>query len=165
MVSETVPQKMKILILANKLPYPPRDGGSIATLNMLTGLRDAGHEMNCLAMNTSKHPFPVEQIPSELSDTIKFTGIDCNTAIKPLRMLINLLFSREPYISARFNFRAFRQALTSLLREDNFDIIQLEGPYTGHYLDLIRRESRAIVSLRAHNVEHLIWEQKAAHER
>lgn len=156
---------MKILILANKLPYPPRDGGSIATLNMLTGLRDAGHEMTCLAMNTSKHPFPVDQIPSELSDSIRFIGIDCNTAIKPLRLFINLLFSREPYIASRFNLKSFRQALTSLLRADTFDIIQLEGPYTGHYLDVIHRESRAIVPLRAHNVEHLIWEQKAAHER
>ena len=54
---------MKILILTNKLPYPPRDGGSIATLNMITGLRDAGNDITCLALNTSKHPFPVDKIP------------------------------------------------------------------------------------------------------
>ena len=63
---------MKILILANKLPFPPKDGGSIATLQMLLGLRHAGNEVSCLAMNTSKHPFPVEEIPEALRSDIRF---------------------------------------------------------------------------------------------
>lgn len=48
---------MKIALLTNKLPYPPKDGGSIATLNMITGLRDAGHELTCLSLNTVKHRY------------------------------------------------------------------------------------------------------------
>jgi len=155
---------MKILILTNKLPYPPRDGGSIATLNMITGLHDAGNQVTCLALNTNKHPYPVKQIPSELRETIRFLGVDCNSSIKPLRLLSNLLFSREPYIALRFNIKAFRTALASLLQEETFDIVQLEGPYPGLYLDLIRTKSKARISMRAHNVEHLIWERKALHE-
>ncbi len=156
---------MKILILTNKLPYPPRDGGSIATLNMLTGLRDAGNKITCLALNTSKHPFPVDQIPDELSSTIRFIGVDCDSSIRPLRLGSNLLFSSHPYIAERFNNKAFRMALSTLLQQESFDVIQLEGPYPGQYLDVIRKESKAIVSLRAHNVEHLIWKRKALHER
>ncbi len=156
---------MKILILANKLPYPPRDGGSIATLNMITGLHEAGNQITCLALNTNKHPFPVKKIPRELGEAIRFIGVDCNSAIRPLRLLGNLLFSREPYIAQRFNIKAFRTALTKLLQEEAFDIIQMEGPYPGLYLDLIKRKSDARISLRAHNVEHLIWERKALHEK
>ena len=52
-----------------------------------------------------------------------------------------------------------------LLEKETFDIIQLEGPYPGLYLDLIRTKSSATVSLRAHNVEHLLWERKALQER
>jgi len=155
---------MKILILTNKLPYPPRDGGSIATLNMITGLHDAGNQITCLALNTNKHSFPVDKIPPELGDSIRFLGVDCNSSIKPLKLLINLLFSKEPYIALRFNVKTFRTTLASLLQEERFDVIQLEGPYPGLYLDLIRKESDARVSLRAHNVEHLIWERKALHE-
>jgi len=155
---------MKILILTNKLPYPPRDGGSIATLNMITGLHDAGNQITCLALNTSKHPYPVKKIPPELGETIRFLGVDCNSSIRPLRLLSNLLFSREPYIALRFNIKAFRITLTTLLQEEAFDIIQLEGPYPGLYLDLIRKKSDARISLRAHNVEHLIWERKALNE-
>ncbi|MCD4710533.1 MAG: glycosyltransferase family 4 protein [Bacteroidales bacterium] len=164
MVTEILPKKMKILLLTNKLPYPPRDGGSIATLNMMTGLHDAGNEITCLALNTAKHPYPIDQIPCELGETIRFLGVDCDSSIRPLRLWINLLFSKNPYIAERFNIKAFRTALATLLQKESFDIIQLEGPYPGQYLDLIRKESDAKVSLRAHNVEHLIWERKAHYE-
>ena len=156
---------MKILILTNKLPYPPKDGGSIATLNMLTGLRDAGNELSCLSLNTSKHSFPVEKIPDEIGSTIRFMGVDCDSSIKPLHLLYNLLFSSKPYIAERFNIPRFREQLSALLEKEKFDVIQLEGPYLSHYLKDIRRRSSALISLRAHNVEHLIWKKKAAHEK
>ncbi|MEN8202561.1 MAG: glycosyltransferase family 4 protein [Bacteroidota bacterium] len=156
---------MKILILTNKLPYPPKDGGSIATLNMLTGLRDAGNELSCLALNTSKHAFPVQEIPPEIGGTIRFMGVDCDNSIKPVRMILNLVFSREPYIAQRFNIPEYRAQLIALLGKERFDIIQLEGPYLGHYLADIRKMSSATISLRTHNVEHLIWKKKATNEK
>ncbi len=155
---------MRILVLTNKLPYPARDGGSIATLNMLSGLRAAGNDITCLALNTSKHNFSVEKIPEKLSDTIRFIGVDCDSSIRPLRMLYNLLFSGEPYIAERFNVNKYREKLTWLLNNEQFDLIQLEGPYPGHYIDDIRTCSKAPVSLRTHNVEHLIWGKKATNE-
>ena len=156
---------MKILILANKLPYPPRDGGSIATLNMITGLRDSGNELTCMALNTIKHSFPVEMIPPGLSRTIRFSGIVCDTSIRPLRLLLNFLFSRKPYIAERFNVAEFRNRLSQLLSEEQFDVIQMEGPYLGHYTDVIRAGSQALLSYRAHNAEYVIWKRKAENEQ
>ena len=156
---------MKILVLTNKLPYPPRDGGSIATLNMMKGLQLAGNKVTCLAINTLKHNFPVEEIPSELLETIRILKIDCDCSIRPLMMGSNLLFSKKPYIAERFNIRAFRNRLAGLLKTETFDIIQLEGPYPGQYMDVVRRYSNARVVLRAHNVEHRIWERKAIFEK
>lgn len=155
---------MKILILANKLPFPPRDGGSIATLNMLLGLHHAGHQISCLAMNTTKHPYPVEEIPEEFRNSIRFIAVDCNTSIRPIRLIINLLFSKTPYVAERFNIKAFGTALHKHLKEEAYDLIQFEGPYLFHYLDQIRKESQARVSLRAHNAEHLIWKRMALRE-
>lgn len=156
---------MKIAILTNKLPYPPKDGGSIATLNMITGLSDAGHSVTCLSLNTIKHRYPIEKIPACLSEKIKFYGIDCDSSIKPLRMLRNLLFSKAPYIAERFYNPDFTKKLGLLLDEEEFDIVQLEGPYVGHYIDTVRKKSKAKISFRAHNVEHRIWERKAANEK
>ncbi len=156
---------MKILILANKLPFPPRDGGSIATLQMLLGLQQAGNELSCLAMNTTKHAFPVKEIPPDLQSSIRFIGVDCDTSVRPIRLAANLLFSKAPYIAERFNIRAFRKALHVLLQEESFDIIQFEGPYLSCYLDDIRNKSKARIILRAHNIEHLIWHRMALGER
>lgn len=150
---------MKILVLANKLPFPPRDGGSIATLNMLLGLHHAGHQLTCLAMNTSKHPYPLEKIPLELQNKIRFLDVECDTSLRPLRLLINLLFSNAPYIAERFKSKTYSRALTGLLQAESFEIIQFEGPYLFSYLEQIRKESRARISLRAHNAEHLIWQR------
>lgn len=155
---------MKILFLTNKLPYPPKDGGSIATLNMITGLSGAGHEITCLSLNTVKHNFPIEKIPESLSQKISFLGIHCDSSIRPFRMLFNLLFSKVPYIAERFNKPEFREKLSQLLREEKFDIVQLEGPYVGHFQETLIRESAALISFRAHNVEHRIWERKADNE-
>lgn len=156
---------MKILVLTNKLPYPPRDGGSIATLNMMKGLQLAGNKVTCLAINTLKHTYPVEEIPPEILETIRILKVDCDCSIRPLMMGSNLLFSRKPYIAERFNIRVFRNQLTALLKKETFDVIQLEGPYPGQYMDVIRKYSKARVSLRAHNVEHHIWERKAIFEK
>ncbi|MGW8314509.1 MAG: glycosyltransferase family 4 protein [Bacteroidales bacterium] len=155
---------MNILILTNKLPYPPRDGGSIATFNLMTGLRDAGHRITVLSINTRKHPFPVDQIPDSLRDSIRFLAVEADTRIRPLAMLGNLMFSREPYIAGRFHLAGYTHALEQLLAEETYDLIQLEGPYLGHYIPVIRHRSSTPVSLRAHNVEHQIWRKKAEHE-
>ena len=155
---------MKILVLTNKMPYPPRDGGSIATLNMITSLRDAGHQITCLSLNTSKHPFPPGKIPLPLRASIRFLAVEANTDIRPLALAGNLLFSGKPYIATRFRVKAYSRLLEQLLKEESFDIIQMEGPYLGFYLPVIRSRCRTPVSLRAHNVEFLIWERKARQE-
>lgn len=155
---------MNILVLTNKLPYPPRDGGAIATLNMLTGLANAGNQVTSLSINTTKHPFPVEQIPPELNAAIRFVAVDADTSVRPISVLINLLFTRQPYIAVRFQVAGYAALLEQLLKETSFDLVQLEGPYLGHYIKQIRASTRARIILRAHNVEHLIWLRKARNE-
>jgi polysaccharide biosynthesis protein PslH len=46
---------MKILILTNKPPYPPKDGGAIAVFQLAKALAQSGHDISIMAMNTSKH--------------------------------------------------------------------------------------------------------------
>ena len=100
-----------------------------------------------------------------LSEKIRFIGIDCDSSLRPIKMLGNLLFSKVPYIAERFNSPAFAMRLKQLLKEDEFNVVQLEGPYLGHYIDKVRRHSKALISFRAHNVEYRIWERKATNEK
>jgi len=156
---------MDILILSIKNPYPPRDGGAIATLNMAMGLAGAGNNLTLLAMNTLKHYFRADKIPREIREQIRMILVDADTSIKPGALLLNLFFSSEPYIAQRFNQKDFAARLTELLVSERFDVIQLEGPYLASYLPLIRKHSRAKLALRSHNIENEIWQRKSRNER
>ncbi|MDT8392584.1 MAG: glycosyltransferase family 4 protein [Bacteroidales bacterium] len=150
---------MKILQIANKVPYPPKDGGSIATFAMTRGFRALGHEVVVLAMSTTKHPVKQEDIPEEIQNDIRFILVDVDTRLSPIRAIKNLLFSSMPYNAERFITREFSRQLEALLRNEHFDVIQLEGLYLAPYVPLIREHSKAVVSMRAHNIEHEIWQR------
>jgi len=152
---------MNILLLANKLPYPARDGGSLATLNIASGLADCGCAVTILAVNTSKHYFPVEQIPEAITSRIRFRTALADTRIKPVRLIRNLFFSEYPYNAERFVSDRIINALGQLLDEQDFDVVQLEGPYLFYCIPAIREKSKALISLRAHNIEHEIWIRNA----
>jgi glycosyltransferase involved in cell wall biosynthesis len=152
---------MNILLLTNKIPYPPKDGGAIATLNMATGLSDSGHQVNVLAMNTSKHFFSPDQIPEQIRKKITIAAIHIQTRIQWPMLIWNFLFSGKPYNAVRFQSKLFLDRLNDLISKENFDIIQLEGPYLYYCIPLLRQKTSAKISLRAHNLEHEIWERRA----
>ena len=152
---------MKILSLANKVPFPRKDGGAIGILNILEGYADNGHSVTMLAMNTPKHHITENEIPDGLTSKIKFTLVNVDTGIKLLPLLFNWLFSQKAYILERFISSQFRNELIDILQEESFDFVQLEGLYLCHYIPVIRKYSQARVILRAHNVEHEIWERTA----
>ena len=156
---------MNILILSNKLPYPPIDGGAIATLNLAYGLAETGNRITLLAVNTKKHFFPVDRIPAEISSVMNFEAVTVDTSIRPVKLLLNLLFSSRPYIAQRFINKKFSKRLIQLLENDTFDIVQIEGPYMGYYIPIIRKYSSARIALRAHNLEHEIWKRKWMNEK
>ena len=152
---------MRILIIANKVPYPPKDGGSIATLTLARHFSYLGHQVDLLAMNTNKHYFPIDELPKNLSSQIRFIGVDTPAPISPVAALKNLLFSDKAYIAERFYTEGFRLKLEHLLKESNYDIIQLEGSYLGQYMPSIRSGNTAKVAMRAHNLEFEIWQRTA----
>ena len=156
---------MKILIISTKLPYPPKDGGAIATLNMATGMADTGNEVVMLSMNTPKHFFPPDDIPGSLRDKITFHAVPVDTRIHRAKFLANLLFSGLPYNATRFHSDDFLSELKRLLSATRFDIIQMEGPYLDHYLPAIRQYSGARIAFRSHNLEHEIWSGRAKSTR
>jgi len=156
---------MKILILSNKIPFPPKDGGSIATFNLAKGFSDLGNEVTILSLNTSKHFSKIEDIPKEISSKIKFIDSYIDTEIKLTRLLKNLFFAKIPYNAERFISVDFGLQIIKILSDKKFDIIQLEGLYLFPYIQIIRKFSDAKISMRAHNVEHEIWERTLSLEK
>lgn len=153
---------MKILILSTKMPWPARDGGAIATLNIALGFAQKNCHVTLLTMNTGKHYFPESKLPANLRDKISIRSVNVDTEIRPLRLILNFLFSRYPYNAQRFISKSFKTALEKCLAEQDFDIVQLEGPYLSYYIPSIK--GRARIVLRAHNLEHQIWKLMSKQE-
>ncbi len=149
---------MKILQLCKKFPYPLRDGESIAVTYLSKALHSLGCEMSLLAMNTKKHFVDVSQLPPDFSHYKRIESTELDTSIKPLKAFANL-FSRDSYHIARFVSPSFEAKLIEMLQQDDYDIVQMETLYLVPYMETVKKYSRAKVVLRAHNVEHEIWER------
>ncbi len=151
---------MKILMLCNKSPWPKREGGPIAMYAMISGLLQAGHTVKVLAANTNKYHVDPVTLPEDFIEKTQIEYIDIDLSLNVFSALYNFL-TRKSYHVSRFHTKAFTQKLTEVLQAETFDIIQLEMLYMATYLDVIRKYSKAPVILRAHNIEHKIWQRIA----
>ena len=152
---------MKILLLCNKSPWPPLEGGPIAMNAMVTGLLKAGHQVKVLAINSNKYKTDLLSVPEDYSMQTGFETVYIDLSIKPWSALLNLIKGNSYHVE-RFITKQFTNTLTAILKREEFDIIQFETLFTSPYLPLIRRLSMAKVILRSHNIEHLLWERIAA---
>lgn len=152
---------MRILQITNKVPFPPLEGGSIA-MNMISqGLLNEGHSVKILTMNTSKYFVEIDQLPELYKKAVNIEAVFMDTRVKPFDAFINLLFTKKSYHIERFISPEFELKLIEILKRDKFDIVQLEMLFVTPYIDVIRKYSDARIILRAHNVEHFIWNRMA----
>jgi polysaccharide biosynthesis protein PslH len=153
---------MKILLISNKSPWPPKDGGSAATLSIIYGLRSLGASVTLAALNTSKHHVDINDIPADISDGYFLTDID--SGITPLKIISNIAFSQKAYSLTRFESAEFEKRLSSILK-GKYDIIHIEGLAMTYYIPLIRRLTGASIIFRPHNIESVIWSGLASEQK
>jgi glycosyltransferase involved in cell wall biosynthesis len=155
---------MNILQVCNKTPYPPHDGGSLASYSLMRSFSRLGHQVTLITMCTPKHNLSAAERET-LSSLVQLYTVNVNTGVRTGRLLRNLVFSRLPYNAERFLFPAFEKELGRILQSAPFDIVQLEGLYLMPYVETIRRHSAAKVVLRAHNIEQEIWKRISQTEK
>lgn len=149
---------MKVLFLCKKFPYPLKDGESIAVSNLCKELKSLGCDITLLCMNTSKHYVDPRGLPPDYNCFSKIHSVDLDNTVNPWHAVASMV-TGESYHIRRFNSIIFRTKLIQVLKEEDFDIIQLETLYLAPYIDTIRKYSKARIVMRAHNVEHEIWER------
>lgn len=155
---------MKILQIHNKVPYPPKDGGSIAVFNLSKGFAQNGISVKLLCFNTKKHYVNLNEEIKTLPE-ISIETVDINTDLKISGALKNLFFSKLPYNAQRFISEEFSNKLAQTLKNETFDIIQIEGLYMMPYVQTIRKLTKTPIAYRAHNIEHEIWENTLKNEK
>lgn len=147
---------MKILQLTKKFPYPLKDGESIAVTNLSRSLAQLGCEMSLLSMNTTKHFVDTSTLPDSYDHYQNIQTVPLDNRVTAIGAFANL-FSPESYHVSRFHFDQYGKALVKMLKETNYDVIQLETLYLAPYIELIKEHTDAKVVMRSHNVEFEIW--------
>lgn len=152
---------MKILQLCNRIPFPLNDGGNLAVMACTQGFLEANIELSMLAMNTTRHWVNINDLPPVFNELQHFKTIEINNNISTWGALKSIL-KKTSYNIDRFISSEYDDALIQLLKENAFDIIQLEGLFLVPYIATIKKYSKAKVVLRQHNIEFRIWERLAA---
>jgi len=153
--------KNKVLILSNKLPYPSDDGSSIAMARLLEALAMKELDLHYYAINTDKHFKNVEESVVHQSN-VTFEAFAWNTSPKPGTAFGNLATSL-PYHVSRFYIPTLLKCLKAF-DTNSFHTVILEGAFMGMYVSEAKRIGQRII-LRAHNVEHEIWQRLAENEK
>ncbi|MEI6409719.1 MAG: glycosyltransferase family 4 protein [Bacteroidota bacterium] len=151
---------MKILQLCKKFPYPLKDGEAIAVTYLAKAFAGLGCDVTLFSMNTSKHWFDTADLPPNFSHYANIETVFVDNHIRPWPAFLNL-FTDKSYHVDRFDHPGFAEKLAAQLENGHYDVVQLESLYLAPYIPVIRRHSNALIALRAHNVEHEIWERVA----
>lgn len=162
---------MKILMILPRIPIPARDGGAIVMLETVRALHEAGHLVDICAVNTQKH-FAEPSVMHDVCSSI--TAVDVDTAIRPLRMLREMIASSFPtqfgiptsssYWLTRFASQRMLDQIELVVRERGpYDVVLCESLFTACYGEALRRRSiiepHVPIVLHTHNVEARIQDR------
>lgn len=149
---------MRVLQICHKIPFPPNDGGTLATYQLTKAMIEMGWSVKILSLATAKHPFvemPVDPIFNATKP--EYVAIDSTPKALPL---IKGLWSKNNYIVSRFIDKSFSNLIEENLSQNEYDLVVFEGTFTAPYIDLVRKKSKAITMMRSHNVEFQLWEDR-----
>src|SRR5690606_16649600 len=154
---------MRVLLLSNRVPFPPHGGYSIVVYNTIKELVELGCDVTLFSLNSSKHFVRPDRIKDPLLDSIKFSKYRIDTRVNIRDAFLNL-FTNKSYNISRFYDVGCASKLAHLLRKNEYDIIQLEGLQVTPYYDVIKANSNAKIIYRSHNIEHQIWKKLSVQE-
>lgn len=132
--------------------------------NIIRGLLKQKHKVKVLCLSTPKLPVDISDIPEAFREETAFESFYLNTNPTFSGALTNL-FSRKSYHLDRFYNKNLEERIGIIVNQGSYDIIQLESLYMAPYIDIVRKNTAAPLVMRAHNIEHIIWQRMASGEK
>jgi len=143
---------MKILQITTRLPYPPTDGGKIATYNIIKYLALRGHSITLICFNSENKNYP------ELEKYCRLIIIEKNLETTYPGLFLNL-FSNIPYSILKYYSPIAKKIIYNLLKKNKYDIVHLDHLHTTYYGNFIKKEYNLPIVLREHNIENIIMKR------
>ncbi|WP_144910806.1 glycosyltransferase family 4 protein [Mucilaginibacter frigoritolerans] len=147
---------MKILFLTHRVPFPQNGGYPIVVCNTIRGLVNLGHEVSLVALNAKKYHHENNDDDNDLLSKINYRAYDININVSVFEVAANL-FSKTSFNIDKYYDADFERLLVRELKITQYDIIQFEGLFVSLYLSAIRKNSKAKLIYRLHNIESQIW--------
>jgi polysaccharide biosynthesis protein PslH len=151
---------VKILFLTHRVPFPQNGGYSIVVCNTIRGLVDIGHEVSLVALDAKKNHSDYNDDDRDLLSKINYRAYNIDINVSLLDVAINLV-SKTSFNIDRYYDAEFERLLIRELNKTSYDIIQFEGLMVSLYLSAIRKNSKAQLIYRLHNIENQVWQMLA----
>jgi glycosyltransferase involved in cell wall biosynthesis len=152
---------LNILILTHRVPFPQNGGYPIVVCNTIRGLVNQGHDVSLLALNAKKnHHHENSEDDNDLLSKINYKAYNIDTNVSVFDVAVNLL-SKTSFNIDRYYDSDFEKLLIKEIKKTSYDIIQFEGLLISLYLSAVRKNTKAKLVYRAHNIENQIWERLA----
>lgn len=157
-------ERLRVLLVHPRVPYPIHDAGALSVWNMLQMLRhDPEVVCSVVAMNTQRHWVEPQDI-AHIYESLPLWWAAVDNRITPWGALKNLL-ERESYHVSRFQSKEFASKLKEAIQQFDPDVVLIEGLPPTQYIRSLRQWTSATIIYRAHNIEHRIWQRLMHQER
>jgi glycosyltransferase involved in cell wall biosynthesis len=127
----------------------------MATFQLLKSLSFEGAQVAYFTLNTKKHWASQIEIDQNFP-FVKVISVPHLVSISGTDALKNL-FTSDSYFLSRYHNQKAKEELVSLLKNNDFDTVIIEGLYSSVFLQTIREYHKKSIVYRAHNLEHQIW--------
>lgn len=146
---------MKILFLTPQLPYPPHQGNTIRTFNLMVNLVPR-HQIHLLSFVGTPQELGQAGPLRKLCRSIETVTIPPRSSLK---RALSVFLSSQPDMAGRLSSGEFASALREWVRREKFDVVQVEGIEMAHYVGgLFEKEAtaRPLLVYDAHNAEYVL---------
>lgn len=150
---------MKILFVANRVPFPPFRGDKLKIFHLATQLKKRGHDLHLITIAESKEDLAYAKNLEEI-----FTKLDIHHLPK-FKSLFNVfwgLISGKPLQVAYFNSNKFNEKLKETLEQGQFDAIHVQHIRMGAHFENLPK-SLAVLDLP--DAFSLYWKRRMAQEK
>jgi polysaccharide biosynthesis protein PslH len=148
-------EKLNILQLVPRFPFPSDDGGKIGIANIYIQFSSLGANVTLFSLGN-------EHINSDiLSDAQKHGNVQLyshNTKNTTLKILKSVLLNHSIYIKKHYSKKILK-TLCRLCEKNKFDIIHADHTCMAPLAIKLRKKYQIPCGLRLHNIEWLIWKR------
>ena len=154
-------ERLHILFLTNRSPYPIKDGQSRRTYNILRGLAQR-HDVTLLSLVES----PEERLPDNIRRlkgfcaNVELVSAPPKTLSLPMAArLARSLFSKDPYTVWRHYSRRYAERVQAWVKKESFDIVHCDILPLAYCVRNLQAPIRALTD---HDVSYLKAKRLAA---